>query len=254
LAQRGDLQLPENKRLSADGHYFRDQFCRWSAVLNVGLALKVEVGLPMGAGHASYTPAVHEMVRALLGGDAGQWPTLMTEVHALALVVCQRRAASQDLDFAGNVALRVIERLQRDDYQALRRFEESRLQTKTLTFEMWTRGIIHNALIDELRSLPTFGRTRRGAGREVVRRPHVMYEDQAHSESQSSTGVFDARRVLRWIHDEEFPAAQRSALLLWLHGHSIEGCSREMKLGESEIRKLLRAARQRLRRQFKEPS
>lgn len=222
----------------------------------MALAIEVDSGSTTAAGAEHYTRAVLVAVQALLAGDATQWQTLVAEVHALALAVCQRRQAARGADFASNVALRVIERLRKEDYKALRRFMELRDTYPALAFETWTRGIINNALIDEVRSLPETSRKRVGKRRELQTRTHVIFEDEQHAASASlaHSGILDARRVLRWIHDADFPLDQKRALLFWLNGHSIADCARQLDLDETGTRRLLRAARQRLRRQFQEKS
>jgi len=217
----------------------------------------VEVGCrsttELGAAH--YTVDVLEVVQRLLGGDGAQWPALIAEVHSLAIAICEKRPAASDSDFANNVALRVIERLKKENYRALHRFLALRESYPDLEFEKWTRGIINNAAIDEIRSQPDVARARAGKGRELRSRAHVAFEDENHVDVRSTVSfALDARRVLRWIRDENFPEEQRRALLLWLSGHTVDDCSEELGLDAGSTRRCLQAARQRLRRQFKEKS
>lgn len=193
-------------------------------------------------------------VDALLAGDETQWPLVVLEVHGWALGLCARRQNRLGSDFASNVALRAVERLKADDYQALRRFVENRRDYPQLEFQRWTGGIINNALIDELRSLPSVSRSRDDVGRTLVRREHVAFTDDEHSTDQRSKqrAQLDVRRILRWLHDEAFPADQRQALVLWLHGYSISDCANKLSLSEEQARRMLRAARRRLRRKFEE--
>ncbi len=216
----------------------------------------VEVGFKsrrdLGATH--YTQSVLGVVQAVLAGRMSQWPNLVTEVHALAISVCERQQA-HDSDFANNVALRVIERLQKDNYRALHRFVELRASYPDLDFEKWTRGIINNAAVDELRSQPNIARSRTGKGRELRSRVHIAFEDENHAEIRvKETASLDARRILRWMHSESFPDEQRHAVLLWLTGHSVHDCASLLGVDVAHARRCLQAARLRLRRHFKEGS
>jgi hypothetical protein len=111
---------------------------------------------------------------------------------------------------------------------------------------------VGNVCIDHLRSLP--GHTR--AGSEGARHHHIkatlMLGDQAAPEHDMQRHI-EISRVLVWLRDPAFPSDQREALALWMRGHDAAEIATALGLPSPlDATRLLRAGRQRLRRQFEE--
>ena len=193
-----------------------------------------------------------QLVHSVLEGSETAWQELLSQVHQAAINVVTKRELRRDDDFAHNVALRTIERLEKAERQSLRQFTETQLRYPTLTFRAWLATLIRNSVIDELRAQPNTSRQRSDGKRTLARRPHVQFGDE-HATVDDATSFHrrvEARRVVRWIQDPEFPADQRRAILLWLDGHRNEEIATMMGLEPADMSRLLRAARQRLRRRF----
>jgi RNA polymerase sigma factor (sigma-70 family) len=193
-----------------------------------------------------------QLVESVLEGNCDAWQELLTLVHQAAIKVVEKRELRRDEDFAHNVALRTIERLEKAEHRCLKQFTETQLRYPTLTFRAWLGTLIRNSVIDELRARPDYTRQRIDGKRTLAHRPHVQFGDEHATVDGSSSFQrrVEARRVVRWIQDPEFPEDQRRAILLWLDGHRNEEIAMMMGLETGDASRLLRAARQRLRRHF----
>lgn len=188
------------------------------------------------------------LVERVLQGDVFAWQDLVAQVHQIAT----KSAAHRGSDFAGNVALRTIERLEADKHRSLKGFMEALQTYPSLSFGRWLRTIIRNATVDELRGQPEFSRQRSEGKRVLAPRTHVLLDEQ-HGSIGGATGfhrALEVRRIVAWIMDASFPESQRRAILLWIDGHHREEIATIMSLKPKEVTRLLRASRQRLRRRF----
>jgi DNA-directed RNA polymerase specialized sigma24 family protein len=79
-----------------------------------------------------------------------------------------------------------------------------------------------------------------------------LHEAHGASNAAELSRALDVRRVLSWIHDPAFPEEQRRTILMWLHGFSSSEIAAELQISDANVKRLLRAGRQRLRRHFKE--
>jgi len=197
-----------------------------------------------------------QLLRSVLSGDDEAWQTLLARVHEASLFVVKKREWRQDDDFAHNVALRTIERIEKDDYRCLRQLVETQERYPTLRFPAWLRSLIRNSVVDEIRARPEYSRQRSEGKRSLVHRPHLPLED-AHAVVEGSSPFhrhIEVRRVMRWIHDPQFPEDQRRAILLWIDGHTKDEIAELLELAPGDASRLLRASRQRLRRRFEAKS
>jgi DNA-directed RNA polymerase specialized sigma24 family protein len=198
------------------------------------------------------------LVPRVIAGDPAAWQHLALHGHALALAICRRRrlgggaAAVEDLH--RDVAERTLGRLRESDHAALRRFVAARERYPSTTFVHWLAAVVGNTYIDVLRSLPEFQRRRQAAARELVRiEIHALDPDSSDPGGRDPAAAAELRRIIACLGAADFPADQRRALLLWLEGNDASEIAEELALaGPKEAGRLLHAARERLRRRFRE--
>lgn len=128
------------------------------------------------------------LVERVLQGDFFAWQDLVAQVHQIAT----KSAAYRGSDFAGNVALRTIERLEADKHRSLKGFMEALQTYPSLSFGRWLRTIIRNATVDELRGQPEFSRQRSEGKRVLAPRTHVLLDEQ-HGSIEFATLRFEER-------------------------------------------------------------
>jgi RNA polymerase sigma factor (sigma-70 family) len=192
------------------------------------------------------------LVDAVIAGDPDAWQRLVLQLHEAAEGWVARRHRKRDVDFRRAVALRVVERVSGNEFRALRGFLETRERYPGLAFDAWIFSLIRNSAVDELRALPEFQRRQERGERKLVALPHVAL-DESHGWGDDARQVrraIEVRRILRWIHDPNFPGDQRRAILLWLDGNGRQEIADNLSCSAEKAERLLRAARQRLRRQF----
>lgn len=197
-------------------------------------------------------PTLSALARAVASGDASLWPDLVAKVHPLAVALCkQRRIAGGREDLAGDCALRVLDILAASDHAALRRYCDAADRLAELSFEAWLSTIVSHAAVDVVRGLPGASRRRDGGGKRVVELATIEPFDE-HANAATGIAVENAielRRIISLIVSPEFPERQRRVLALWLDGHRASEIAELLDLeGSRSAEKLLRAARQRLRR------
>lgn len=194
-----------------------------------------------------------ELVDGTLRGDEGAWSELVSLVHPRAVRLCRRRAGARrrDDDAAHDVAARVVERLQRDRYAALRHYVRARDKYPDSSFSRWLSTVVANTYIDWVRRLPEARRVRAATGRSIE-----MVDVRSLSDGDDPVGggpdvarVVEIRRILSRLAAADFPAEQRRALIIWLRGGNAVEVADELNLeGPAEAKRLLHAARTRLRR------
>lgn len=192
------------------------------------------------------------LVELVLAGDVDAWQRLVVRINHLASSLAAKRFPTRGEDFVRGVALRAIERVEMGAFKTLARFAEVRSRYPALALDAWIHTVIKNAAIDELRAQPDVARSASASGRKLIRRPHVSLEDEHGSKTGAKAfeRSLDARRVLRWIRDGRLTDVQRQALSLWLFGHGHAEIAAIMSLSTEDVSRLLRSARQRLRRKF----
>ncbi len=198
------------------------------------------------------------LIELLIDGAEDAWPQLVAIVHPLVLAICRRRrlggssVATEDMH--RDVALRAIDRIQADDFAALRRYVATREIYAHASFTRWLAVVVGHTFVDYLRAQPEYQRKRQASARELVK---IVVEslDEATTASadRSVLQKVELRRIVAAMFDRGFPADQRWALRLWLDGNTASESSEQMALeGPAHSQRLLRAARQRLRRCFED--
>lgn len=181
--------------------------------------------------------------------DPRAWQALMLALEPLVAKLARRRGQF-DADDRAEVYLRVLDRLRANDSRALSRYLATRDRYPELGFANYLSAIVSSAVIDHVRAKPENLRTRQASARRLVSVQLRPLESVA--EPAAATDVSEAveiRRILSKLTDARFPADQRRALLLWLYGHDASAIADELGLASAtEAKRLLRAARERLRR------
>jgi len=192
------------------------------------------------------------LVRAVLGGEHHAWQRLVQRVHPWLLRFCRRRGAGEDL--CRDVSVRTIERLQARESWVLRRYvERSRAYgaPDDAGFLRWLAAVANNVYIDTVRSQPEMVRSQTPEGRQMTQ----VFVDSLEEVGEPSGAqpcmarAIDLSRIVAVLLEQDFPAKQRQALRLWLLGHDAAEVAQKLALSDAdEARRLLHAARQRLRR------
>ena len=195
------------------------------------------------------------LIERVLAGDEAAWSELVAAVHGNVLAICQRRRLGDRRwnweDVYRDVALSAIGKLHERDFAALRRYVATRAKYPTTSFTTWLATVVHHAYVDYLRAQPEIQRQRHEDSRKLVELRRVELDD-AHSAGPSDIETrVEVRRILACLLASDFPVTQRRAVLLWLEGASAGEIANELGLANAkDSHRLLRAARQRLRRAF----
>ncbi len=202
------------------------------------------------------TIPIEAAIRALLDSDGQGWTELVGSLHPLIMKLCAFRVSKHHPSFddlCRDVATATLERLRKNSYAALHRYRETSQTYKALRFESWLRVVVSNVHTDVLRALPDNQRLRVDGTRRLVHREvRTLSHDPASSESLLQN--VEVRRILSWMDDPKFPHEQRSAIALWLRGYDESDIADTLQLSNrTQATRLLRAARQRLRRHFEAP-
>ncbi len=212
---------------------------------------------------------VETLIHRTLKGDGDAWTELAGRVHAIVLSTCASVRARDGLTFlsddelAREVAVRVLDRLREADHKALSSFVAVAERYASASpqadgqqhFARWLTVVVKRMRIDYLRSLPEYQRKRdRETGARVTNQINlaVLTDDvAAASPVQTNVDRAEVRRILDVLASPAFPSEQRNALVLWLKGYDNAEVAAQLGLADAdEGRRLLRAARQRLRRNF----
>ena len=207
-----------------------------------------------------YVPSADDdLIERVVGGDEDAWRDLLASVFPTVLEICKRRRLGGELgsqeDVHRDVAMQTISKLQADQFAALRRYCAAQERYPDTTFVRWLAVIVSHTFIDYLRAQPDYQRRRQATARTLVRVATTAIDDERHADPRGRDirTVVELRRIIGCLLDAEFPAEQRRAVLLWLDGNSAAEISEEMDLGgPKQANRLLHAARERLRRRFRE--
>lgn len=204
----------------------------------------------------SFPPAtVDELIERVLEGDDDAWSQFFAQVHPICLAICRRRHLGNRLpspeDARHDVALRTLDRLRAGDFAALRRYVETRQKYPGLGFTSWLATVVSRGFVDYVRARPEVQRRRDGGGRKLFIVPSTPLTPEMPDNRSSVRTNVEIRRIMTCLLDDGFPQSQRRALLLWLEGADAAEVAQELDLADAkEAHRLLRAARQRLRRAF----
>jgi DNA-directed RNA polymerase specialized sigma24 family protein len=203
-------------------------------------------------------PASEALAIRVARGDAAAFGALVEHLWPewLDLLAASRsmRGLGRDEDHARNVAARLLAKLQKDEFRALRQFEEWRERHPDKSFHDWLRIVVTNAARDYVRERRGSLAAPAGADEPTAKQ---LLEELARAipleelgARPAMTAAQTARELLEFakLHLQK---PQVSALVAWLEGSSFQEMQTELGLRDlEEARRLLRAAVATLRRAF----
>lgn len=193
------------------------------------------------------------LLARVTAGEESAWQDLVATIHPSIEGMCKRRGyalGQGEHDVSAEVALRVVEQLQAKDFAAIRSFVATQSKYPQSKFHRWLGVLVHHAYIDFLRAQPEIRRGREGDQRSLIRTKVSSADvDGIAGQNSETLRVVEIRRLLLLMQEPDFPRDGRRAIRLWLEGHSLKEVASEMQLENAdEAKRLLHAARQRLRR------
>ncbi len=208
------------------------------------------------------TPSPDDEIDALIApvttGDEAAWQALWQRLEPrLARLLAQPTFLGlRDRDDERRaIALEVMTRLRADKYRRLGQFLEARRGTPGLRFMTWLRVVTKRVGIDYLRGHSDYIDRRRDADASAngawVGIDPLPAASELPGERPPVTAINTARQLLAYA-DGALTALQRRALELWTQGDSHDEIAQATDLADgAEAAKVVRAAIERLRRQFR---
>jgi hypothetical protein len=198
--------------------------------------------------------AAEALALAVAAGDAAAAPRLVEVLWPewLDLLTSSRsmRALRGDEDHARNVAARLLDKLHRDDFRALRQFVEWRERHPDKTFHDWVRIVVANASRDYLRERRSAAPSAEPSARRLLDEVMQGMPLEEVGTRPAMTAAQTARQLLEFA-EKHLPRPQLAALRAWLEGTDFDEMSAQLGLADpGEGRRLLRAAVAALRRAF----
>lgn len=201
-------------------------------------------------------PDVEVWVDETLAGNEASWQKLWQAVEPRLYATLRRPnllgRLSQSEDDCRSIVVEVMARLRANGYARLKNFVEARRLCPTLPFMAWLIVVAKRVAIDYLRAHEAYIDRRHvedasspGAWREIGSLPS---DSQLPGERPAYTGKGTAHELLAYA-GSDLPEDQRHALEAWLAGATFEEIAAGGDAREAE--KTVRAALQRLRRQFR---
>ncbi|MDX2090145.1 MAG: hypothetical protein SFX73_19965 [Kofleriaceae bacterium] len=202
---------------------------------------------------------VEALVGAAAAGDEPAWQSLWVAVEpSLSRLVAQPRflgRLGQREDDRRNIVVAVMARLRADRFARLGLYLEARAANPRLRFTCWLRVVAKRVGIDYLRAHPDYVRrhdAERSKPGEWIDPGTLPPASQIVGERPPVTDRGTAQELLRFAAGT-IPDAQRRALELWVQSEPFEAIAGVLRLAStSEAEKLVRAALERLRRQFRD--
>jgi len=201
---------------------------------------------------------VEIVVRGGDTADAGKAKELMTQLYAaLEPLVARPRflgRLGKDVDDRSEIIVRVVRHLWENDFDRLRQFVAARDANPQLKFMTWLRVVAKRVGIDYLRSHPHYKRRYdkdRSRPGEWIDPGTLPPASQVDGGRPPMTDIATARELLAYA-ERELPRTQYLAIEQWTHHESFDDIATRLQLpGASAAEKLVRAALERLRRQYR---
>jgi len=203
---------------------------------------------------------LEQLVLSTVEGQTQAWGALWqaVEPRLFGLVRSPRVTGrlSQDLDECRNIVVEVMSRLSDDDFRRLRLYVSAREKSPSLQFFPWLIVVARRVAIDYLRGHGEYIDRRRSrntgsAPGRWMQRKTMPSESRVGGQRPGLTNHGVAMTMLRFAY-RELPSEQLTALERWVVGSSFGDIAGELELSEvGEAEKLVRAALQRLRREFR---
>lgn len=198
------------------------------------------------------------LARAVAEGDSQAfsgfvtllWPEMLS-ILSKSRTMGPRRTNQDDLH---NVGVRVIEKLYRDDFSALKLYPSWNERHPEKSFRDWLRIVIANVARDYLREeqRKTPGFRSSASPKSLLNAFVASLPIEDLGTRPPMTAAQTARQLLEFA-EARLPAVQYAALSEWLQGSSFEELAAQLRLdGAEHARRLVRASLASLRRAFAE--
>lgn len=200
-----------------------------------------------------------DLVVRTTAGDETSWRHLWAAIEPrLAEMVASPRflgRLSRREDDRRNIVVEVMARLRADDFHRLHLFLDAKRENPRLAFMTWLRVVAKRVGIDYLRGHPEYMDRRAHAAAsppgEWVETETLPPASQLASERPPVTKRGTAQEMLRYAAGA-IPDTQRRALELWIQGEPFAQIAGALRLaGAEDAARMIRAAIERLRRQFR---
>jgi DNA-directed RNA polymerase specialized sigma24 family protein len=204
--------------------------------------------------------ALEGLVEEAAAGSETAWQALWVHLEpTLSRIVAQPRflgRLGQREDDRRNIVVAVMARLRADKFVRLNQYLAARAANPRLRFTSWLRVVAKRVGIDYLRAHPDYVR-RHDADRskpgEWVDAGTLPPASQLVGERPPVTDRGTAQQLLQFAAGA-IPELQRRALTLWVQSEPFDAIASALGLATTgEAEKIVRAALERLRRQFREP-
>ena len=202
---------------------------------------------------------LERLVTAAADADETAWRRLWTVIEpALLRIIAQPRflgRLGQGEDDRRNIVVAVMARLRADRFHRLRLYLEAQRGNPRLRFMPWLRVVAKRVGVDYLRAHPDYVRRHDAGASEPGRwvEAGTLPPSSQLGERPPATNRGTARELLRYAAGA-IPTDQLHALQLWIAGESFAEIAVELKLASApEAERLVRAAIERLRRQYRDP-
>jgi DNA-directed RNA polymerase specialized sigma24 family protein len=201
------------------------------------------------------------LIAGACAGDEAAWQELWRWLDPQLDALVRRRRVlgrfSQRDDERRGLVLQVMGKLRQDGFRRLEMYRQERARNPALTLLGWLTVVTRNAAVDYLRAHPDYradgprtGAQRPGGLRELLPLPSGS---RGPGNRPPVTALGTAGELLAYAR-RELPERQRRALELWMAGHGAADIAEALGLGAPEAERLVRAAVERLRRQFRTAS
>lgn len=200
------------------------------------------------------------LVADAASGSESAWSALWLQLEPMLIRFARSPRVSGPMseseDDCRNIVVEVMARLRDDGFRRLRLFVERCEGNPALQFEPWLRVVARRVTIDYMRGHGDYIDRRRNRnpssppGRWVQHTP-LTSTSRLHGIRPPVTNRGAAMTMLRYAY-RELPADQMRALERWIVGTGFGEIAEELALGgPDDAKKLVRAALQRLRREFR---
>jgi DNA-directed RNA polymerase specialized sigma24 family protein len=206
---------------------------------------------------------VEELVAKAATGDEEAWSALWLYAEPMLLRLARSPRVSGKMseseDDCRNVVVEVMARLRDAEFRRLKLYLERRAHKPDLTFEPWLRVVARRVTIDYMRGLGEYIDRRRSrnpgsAAGMWVHQTSLTSTSRLHGVRPAITNQDAAMKMVHFAYNE-LPADQIDALGRWIVGDRFAKIAEGMQLdGADDAKKLVRAALQRLRREFRDKS
>jgi DNA-directed RNA polymerase specialized sigma24 family protein len=201
------------------------------------------------------------LVRAAVSRDEVAWQQLWAAIEPpLLRLVAQPRflgRLGRREDDRHNIVVAVMARLRADGCRRLQLYLDAKRENPRLEFMSWLRVVAKRVGIDYMRAQPEWVRrddSQASAPGRWVETKTLPPASQLAGERPPVTDRGMARQLMQFAAGS-LSAEQLRALELWSQGESFEGIADLLELGGPQVaEKTVRAAIERLRRKFRQPS